>query len=63
MVDMIIFIYGISVMFVDVITSDAPIIIDNDVMEITNFSTQRYVWILPFTCYKLHAPLPTLRAY
>ena len=34
-------------------------------MEITNFSTQRYVWTLPFTCYKLHvhAPLPALRAH
>ena len=33
-------------------------------MEITNFSTQRYVWTLPFTCYKLHvpAPLPALQA-
>ena len=25
-------------------------------MEFSNFSTQRRVWILPFT--KLHAPLP-----
>ena len=32
MADTIIFIYGISVMFVDVITSDMPIIIDNDVI-------------------------------
>ena len=64
-------IYGISVTFVDVITSDTPIIIDNDViaevliwifssyMEITNFSTQRHVWILSFT--KLHALSPASR--
>ena len=32
MADTIIFIYGISVMFVDVITSDTPIITDNDVI-------------------------------
>ena len=32
MVDMTIFIYGISVMFADITTSDMPIVINNDVI-------------------------------
>ena len=47
-----------------VLTSAASRLMFSSYMEITNFSTQRYVWILPFTCYRLHvhAPLPALRA-
>ena len=60
-------VYGISVKFADVVTSDTPTIINNNVvwmfsfyMEFTNFSTWHNVWISPFM--KLHAPSPASRA-